>query len=576
MLDNKSTNNTPSDIGSNNFLDIVVNGFYDAFLKIKYQWYFDVLGYSKDKYLSDVADPVYDGLRDRGLLDSINNKKSIISITANSDVPGITGKSYANDFNSYNPFKNGNLSLNGNIVSSKLPIGNSTNTSDLLGGGKVASSSTETKDSILLQTFGYLGLDNKRDSDGDGIPDIIDSKPKDVANLSAADMNTLFSADYGWDDKTRMYFGMSPKDTDGDGLPDVYEVKIGTSPLISDTDIDGISDYTEIIGGTDPTNADTDGDGVMDGRDMDPLNKFITVRSGVDDTDGDGVADIIEKYIGGDINNPDTDGDGVPDGMDFVINGDNDNVVKYTKGYDISTLKFNNNDWFVQHFKIENGLLSFASDIVSMFLIFAIIFLATAFTKWLYAFVAAVKHYEHTFNDRTEHTSHSHHTDHKAVANTHTNHKVATSHEVNSNNSRFATPVEKSEDEDFLAGIAIQSENEKIKEAINESNHERGIWTDRWHVVEGYMRDEMEVMWRLGIIEADNLLYDVLKEKGYDGNSLGDMMKEAKFNSISQAWDAHKVRNRIAHEGSAYHLTDREARRVFGLYEEVLRELKAI
>ncbi len=536
---------------SNNFLDIAVNGFYDAFLKIKYYWYFDILGYSKDKYLSDVADPVYDGLRDKGLLDNINNKKSIISTTANDDSSNPFIKSYANDLNSYNPFKNGNIN-----------IGNSTSTSDIYNIATDTNSiATETKDSILLQTFGTLGLDNKRDSDGDGIPDIIDSKPMDSANLSAADMHTLFSSDYGWEDKTRMYFGLSPKDTDGDGLPDVYEAKIGTSPLISDTDIDGISDYTEIIGGTDPTNADTDGDGVMDGRDMDPLNKFITVRSGVDDTDGDGVADIIEKYIGGDINNPDTDGDGVPDGMDFIINGDNNNVVKYTKGYDLSTLKFNNNDWFVQHFKIENGLLSFASDIVSMFFIFAIIFLATAFSKWLFAVLSMARHYEHTFNDHTEHASHDKNTKH----NTHNSDKIIS--------------IEKVEDDDFLAGLAIERadiDEQKIREAINENKHENGIWTDRWHVVEGYMRDEMEVMWRLGIIEADNLLYDVLKEKGYGGNSLGDMMKEANFNSISQAWDAHKVRNRIAHDGSAYHLTDREARRVFGLYEEVLRELKAI
>ncbi len=553
MPSNKAESNSvlQNDISmnnSNNFLDVVVNGFYDAFLKIKYHWYFDVLGYSKDKYLADVADPVYDGLRDKGLLDNINNSKSIISTTATDSIKdnnngNIFDKSYVNDFNSYNPFKNGNLPL----------MGNNTSTSDLIDSQNILSSNTESAnnkesiDNILLETFGAIGLDNKRDSDADGIPDIIDSKPKDGANLSAADMHILFGADYGWSDKARMYFGMSPKDTDGDGLPDIYEAKIGTSPLISDTDIDGISDYVEIIGSSDPINADTDSDGVMDGRDMDPLNKFIMTRNGVDDIDGDGVADIIEKYIGGDINNPDTDGDGVLDGMDFIINGDNDNVVKYTKGYDIRTLKFNNSDWFVQNFKIENGLLSFTSDIVSMFLIFAIIFLATSFSKWLFITFDAIRHYERTFNDPAKHTSHD-----KNI------------------------PIKKIEDEDFLSGLAIENKDEKIREAINESNHSRGIWTDRWKVVEGYMNDEMEVMWRLGIIEADNLLYDVLKEKGYGGNSLGDMMKEANFNSISQAWDAHKVRNRIAHDGSAYHLTDREARRVYGLYEEVLRELKAI
>ena len=69
---------------------------------------------------------------------------------------------------------------------------------------------------------------------------------------------------------------------------------------------------------------------------------------------------------------------------------------------------------------------------------------------------------------------------------------------------------------------------------------------------------------------------ETLREKGYRGEGLGEMLKTASFKTIDLAWDAHKIRNRIAHEGSGFELTEREAKRAFTLYESVLRELKVI
>ena len=68
-------------IESTNLLDSVVNAFDYVYLNIKYAWYFNVLGYSKEKYLSDVADPVYDGLRDKGFLNKINTDVKSVSNT---------------------------------------------------------------------------------------------------------------------------------------------------------------------------------------------------------------------------------------------------------------------------------------------------------------------------------------------------------------------------------------------------------------------------------------------------------------------------------------------------------------
>ena len=90
------------------------------------------------------------------------------------------------------------------------------------------------------------------------------------------------------------------------------------------------------------------------------------------------------------------------------------------------------------------------------------------------------------------------------------------------------------------------------------------------------MSSTSEALWRIGLLEADNMLAEVLKEKGYQGETVGDMLKEASFKTVRLAWDAHMIRNRIAHEGSLFELTEREAKRAFTLYESVFRELKVI
>ena len=101
----------------------------------------------------------------------------------------------------------------------------------------------------------------------------------------------------------------------------------------------------------------------------------------------------------------------------------------------------------------------------------------------------------------------------------------------------------------------------------------------RWAHVKEQMSSDSEQNWRLAILEADIMLNELLDLRGYRGETMGDKMKQidrADFNSIDAAWDAHKVRNKIAHEGASMHLSDREARRVIDLYEQVFREFKVV
>ncbi len=101
----------------------------------------------------------------------------------------------------------------------------------------------------------------------------------------------------------------------------------------------------------------------------------------------------------------------------------------------------------------------------------------------------------------------------------------------------------------------------------------------RWEVVQDYIASKNESDWRLAIIEADALLDVVIEGSGYPGASLGERLKNAgpgAFQTYQDAWEAHRLRNRIAHEGSELVITYRDAQRAISQYENVFREFKYI
>jgi len=101
----------------------------------------------------------------------------------------------------------------------------------------------------------------------------------------------------------------------------------------------------------------------------------------------------------------------------------------------------------------------------------------------------------------------------------------------------------------------------------------------RWAHVQQLINSGHESDWRQAIIEADIMLDEVLSEQGYVGDSVGDKLKQvnpARFGSLDSAWEAHRVRNDIAHQGSQYQLTEHTAHRTIRHYENVFREFDQI
>lgn len=101
----------------------------------------------------------------------------------------------------------------------------------------------------------------------------------------------------------------------------------------------------------------------------------------------------------------------------------------------------------------------------------------------------------------------------------------------------------------------------------------------RWAHVQELINTGRESDWRQAIIEADIMLDEILDEQGYVGESVGEKLKQvspARFATLNDAWEAHKVRNEIAHSGSAYQLTEHVAYRTIAHYENVFREFGEI
>lgn len=105
------------------------------------------------------------------------------------------------------------------------------------------------------------------------------------------------------------------------------------------------------------------------------------------------------------------------------------------------------------------------------------------------------------------------------------------------------------------------------------------VVNEKWERVVTHINSTNPADWKLAILECDIMLSEILEKMGYMQPSIGEKLKSiepADFINIEAAWEAHKIRNQIAHEGSEFLINEREAKRVIGLYELVFREFEYI
>ena len=125
----------------------------------------------------------------------------------------------------------------------------------------------------------------------------------------------------------------------------------------------------------------------------------------------------------------------------------------------------------------------------------------------------------------------------------------------------------------------LHEEELRWQERFGHKGHASSIEQQRWQNVQAHLSSVNPNDWKLAIIEADVLLERMLDKAGYAGVTIAEKLKSASvrsFQSIDDAWQAHRVRNQIAHGGTDFILTQKIAKETLIQYERVFKEFAVI
>jgi hypothetical protein len=108
----------------------------------------------------------------------------------------------------------------------------------------------------------------------------------------------------------------------------------------------------------------------------------------------------------------------------------------------------------------------------------------------------------------------------------------------------------------------------------------RRQFIEQWQRIAALMHEPGTDGMRHAILEADKLLDIALRQGGYPGDTLGQRLRSAerdfaKRSSYQGLWEAHKMRNALAHE-LGFDIPRQHAQHILRLYEDGLRELNVL
>lgn len=121
--------------------------------------------------------------------------------------------------------------------------------------------------------------------------------------------------------------------------------------------------------------------------------------------------------------------------------------------------------------------------------------------------------------------------------------------------------------------------------AAPETPEEKGMTLDEkeiyraWRAVEEQLGSPNASDWKLAVMSADAVMGEALEDMKIEGATMADKLKalgeSRRLRSYEQLWDAHRVRNEIAHEPRRA-LSQEEARRIVQHFADALKELRAM
>ncbi len=121
----------------------------------------------------------------------------------------------------------------------------------------------------------------------------------------------------------------------------------------------------------------------------------------------------------------------------------------------------------------------------------------------------------------------------------------------------------------------LQLRSDRIQNVILKKDTARKRSVKGWKNIQKHFFAGSDSELKVAIIEADNLLDEALRTLGFRGLNLGDRLKQITaddLENIDEVWEAHKLRNRIAHEAD-FKMNRDIAERALGVYERTFRNL---
>jgi len=102
-------------------------------------------------------------------------------------------------------------------------------------------------------------------------------------------------------------------------------------------------------------------------------------------------------------------------------------------------------------------------------------------------------------------------------------------------------------------------------------------YRSRWLSIETRLKQGDDNTYTVCIFEADKLLDQALRDRGFAGKTMGERMKQyqGKWTNGNGVWAAHKLRNRIAHEADAT-VDYNRTKQALVAYKQGLKDLGAI
>ena len=100
----------------------------------------------------------------------------------------------------------------------------------------------------------------------------------------------------------------------------------------------------------------------------------------------------------------------------------------------------------------------------------------------------------------------------------------------------------------------------------------------KWNKITANIKSDNESLWKVAIIEADNIIDDLIARMKYPGANMSerlDGINPGQIENIEELKRAHEMRNRIIHEED-FKLDKKQAEEAISYYENFLRYFEVL